>query len=66
MSAPGTAGCSGFSDADLKRIAAEHPPSDPGERAALVEEINRRAGHVRATFMTAVDHQKVVGCGLTR
>jgi hypothetical protein len=60
MSAPSTDAYSGLSDADLKRIAAENPPADPRERSALVEEINRRAGHVRATFAKPLEPQKVV------
>lgn len=60
MNAPGADAYSGLSDADLKRIAADNPPADPHERAALVEEMNRRAGHVRSTFSQPPQFQKVV------
>jgi hypothetical protein len=59
MTSPGPESFSKFSDAELKRIAAESPPSDPQWRAALIEEINRRAGHVRAAFAKPPDPQRV-------
>jgi hypothetical protein len=49
-----------LSDIDIKRIAAEHPPEDPRDRAALVAELNRRAGVVRTVQATGLQHQKVI------
>jgi len=51
---------SALSDGELKRIATENPPSDPRERAALVTEMQRRAGTLRATSHEPPGPPKVV------
>src|SRR5689334_10051121 len=50
---------SSLSDSELKRLVANMPPSDPAERAALVEELDRRSARTRDAYADSIRAQRV-------
>ena len=48
-----------LSDSELKRLATSSPPSDPAERAALADELNRRSARTRDTYVESSQAQRV-------